>query len=154
MTKEEIPPCFIFIDKEGRWFHDGLEMIHREIIQLFYQNMQRNSQGRYVIHLGGQKCYVDVEDTAWVVRRVEFESREQGHQRFLIWLNDDTQEVLNSDTLLVGKNNVLYCQVKEGRFPARFQRAAYYQLADHVEEENHQYFLRLNGEKHFIHQIH
>jgi len=23
----ELPPCLIFIDKEGRWYHKGAEMI-------------------------------------------------------------------------------------------------------------------------------
>jgi hypothetical protein len=124
---EDIPPCLIFIDKEGRWFHKGLEMVRREIIQLFYQHMEMDSRGRYIIHLASQKCYVDVEDTAFVVYRVTLERREQGHERFLVWLSDHTQETLNLDTLYVGKENVLYCRAKDGRFPARFRRAAYYQ---------------------------
>lgn len=150
MIQEDIPPCLIFIDKEGRWFHKGLEMVRREIIQLFYQHMEMDSRGRYVIHLAGQTCYVDVEDTAFVVWRVTLESREQGHEGFLVWLSDDTQETLDLETFYVTEKNVLYCRVKDGRFPARFRRAAYYQLAEHVEEERGEYFISLHGRKYVI----
>ena len=69
----ELPPCLIFIDKEGRWYHKGAEMIHRDFIRLFYEHMELDLQGRYVINWQGQRCWVDVEDTAFVVRRVTFE---------------------------------------------------------------------------------
>jgi hypothetical protein len=150
---EDIPPCFIFIDKEGRWFHRGLEMVRRDTIQLFYQYMETDSWGRYVIHLAGQKCYVDVEDTAFVVWRVVLESHEQGRERFLVWLSDDTQETLDLETFYVSEKNVPYCRVKHGRFPARFRRAAYYQLAEHVEEEHGEYFISLRGRKHVIRHL-
>jgi hypothetical protein len=128
-------------------------MVRREIIQLFYQHMEMDSRGRYIIHLASQKCYVDVEDTAFVVYRVTLERREQGHERFLVWLSDHTQETLNLNTLYVGKENVLYCRVKDGRFPARFRRAAYYQLAEHVGEERGEYFIFLHGRKHVIRHL-
>ncbi len=153
MIREDIPPCLIFIDKEGRWVHKGLEMIRREIIQLFYQHMEIDPHGRYVIHLAGQKCYVEVEDTAFVIQRVTLESREQRPERFLVWLSDDTRETLNLDTLYVGGENVLYCRVKDGRFPARFQRAAYYQLAEHAGEERGEYFIFVQGRKHVIRHL-
>jgi hypothetical protein len=149
MEENDIVPCLIFIDKEGRWFHRDLEMVRREIIQLFYQHMETDSRGRYVIYLAGQKCYVDVEDTAFVV----WEATLEGGERIVIRLSDDTWESLNLDTLYVGGDNVLYCRVKDGRFPARFRRAAYYQLAEHVQEELGEYFIFLHGRKHVIRHV-
>ena len=148
---ESIPPCLIFIDKEGRWYHKGAEMIHREFIHLFYQNMTLDSEGRYVIQWDGARCYVDVEDTAFVVTRVSLEpgSTSQSN-RFLINLSDSTQETLAPDTLWVGKDHVLYCRVKSNAFPARFNRAAYYQLTEYIEEDNGFYFLPLNGRRYPI----
>lgn len=149
--EKEIPPCLIYIDKEGRWFHKGAEMVRREFIRLFYQNMEMDSRGRYIINWEGTGCYVEVEDTPFVVRRVILENSLQGpSSRFILFLSDDTQEDLWPDTLYVGKRNVLYCKVKNARFPARFDRAAYYQLAAYIEEENGKYYLPLNGIKHFI----
>ena len=154
MTENDIPPCLIFIDKEGRWYHRGAEMIHREFIRLFYNNMELDSRGRYVIDWKGQRCYVEVEDTAFVVRSVLFKEGEQpGNDRFILSLSDDTQEELMPDTLFVGEDNVLYCSVKNRTFPARFNRAAYYQFAAYVEEENGTYYLSFNGQKNKILQF-
>jgi hypothetical protein len=149
--QDPIPPCLILIDKEGRWYHQGVEMIHREFIRLFYQNIELDAEGSYLITWGDTRCYVDVEDTAFVVTRVSLE-RGTGHQpsRLEISLSDDTQEVLAPDTLRVGKDHVLYCKVKSDAFPARFTRAAYYQLAEFIEEDGIGYFLTLNGRRHYI----
>jgi len=149
--RDDIPPCLISIDKEGRWYHRGAEMIHREFIRLFYQNMALDSEGRYLINWGDTCCYVDVEDTAFVVTRASYKNGNQYQAtRFQLSLSDDTEEVLAPDTLYVGKDHVLYCRVKSDAFPARFNRAAYYQLAEHIEEEEGTYFLPLHGQRYTI----
>ena len=148
---DDIPPCLIFIDKEGKWFHKGVEMIHREIINLFYQHIHLDSQGRYVILWEGEHCYLEVEDTPFIVRKALFKETTQAHHaRFILFLSDETQEDLSPDTLTVGGDNVLYCKVKNGNFPARFDRPAYYQLAQHIEEQKGDYFLPLNGKDYQI----
>ena len=149
----DIPPCLIFIDKEGRWFHKGMEMINREFIRLFYQHMTIDSLGRYIIKMGGDHCYVEVEDTAFLVRRVVFKNQDRPrHSRFILHLSDDTQEDLLPETLRVGDGNVLYCKVRNRSFPARFDRPAYYQLSQYVEEENEEFYLPLNERKYTIRQ--
>ena len=148
---DDIPPCLIFIDKEGRWYHRGAEMIHREFIRLFYQNMELDSEGRYLINWANKHCYVEVEDTAFVVRQISYEGGNQDRaSRIELSLSDDTKEALIPDSLCVGSGNVLYCKVKSGCFPARFNRAAYYQLAEYIEEEGKIYVLPLNGRKYVI----
>ena len=149
--ENSLPPCLIFIDKEGRWYHKGAEMIHREFIRAFYDNMTLDARGRYVINWNGKRCRVDVEDTAFVVRRVVFESsKKEGSDSLMLYLSDDSREPLAPDSLSVGKDNVLYCMVKDSRFPARFNRAAYYELAGFVREEKDEYYLPLNGKRYII----
>jgi hypothetical protein len=145
MAGNDIPPCLIYIDKEGRWFHKGVEMIHREFIRLFYEHMEIDSRGRYIINWGGDRCYVEVEDTPFVVRRTKFKRGDQDNSRFILFLCDDSQEDLSPETLFIGDSNVLYCRVKNRTFPARFDRPAYYQLAEYIQEEDNTYFLPLNG---------
>lgn len=148
---ESLPPCLIFIDKEGRWYHKGAEMIHREFIRLFYQNMELDEDGRTIITWNDTRCYVDVEDTAFVVWGVSFKpGTEDRPSSFQISLSDDTEEPLAPETLRVGKDHVLYCKVKSGAFPARFNRAAYYQLAEFIEEDERGFFLALNGRKYYV----
>jgi hypothetical protein len=151
LDSDEISPCLIHIDKEGHWYHKGREMIHRELIQLFYENMELDRKGRYVIQWSGERCYVEVEDTAFVIWQAALEdSGTTCSERITLRLSDFTQEELLPETLFVGKKEVLYCKVKDGRFPARFNRPAYYQLTQHIQEENGVFYLPLNGRKYSI----
>jgi hypothetical protein len=152
MAESNLPPCLIFIDKEGRWFHKGAEMVHREFIQLFYEHMERDASGRYIISMGGDRCYLEVEDTPFVIRQVRFHEGAEGESpsRCMLSLSDDTREILRPDTLFIGAENVLYAKVKEGAFPARFLRPAYYQLAQHIVEEDGSYVLPLEDKKYVI----
>ena len=151
MDEDSIPPCLIFIDKEGRWFHRGAEMIHREFIRLFYENMEMDATGRTIITMGDDRCYVEVEDTPYIVRSVRFKDPgEDDKAYFQLILSDDSHDRLSPDTLYVGKEQVLYCKVKDRTFPARFSRPAYYQLAEYLSEDEGSYFLPLKGKKYVI----
>ena len=50
--EEALPPCLIHIDKEGRWFHKGVEMVRREFVRSFYQQMELDDAGQYIIFWG------------------------------------------------------------------------------------------------------
>jgi uncharacterized protein len=149
MNKSDIPPCFIFIDKEGRWFHKGAEMIRREIIRFFYDHMELDGSGRHLIRWGEERCFLEVQDTAFVVRKVDLQEKD-GAQEFRLSLSDDSHEALVPETLFVGEENVLYCKVKLGKFPARFHRPAYYQLAGFMAEDGGRFYLPLNGKKYLV----
>ncbi len=149
MADYDMPSCFIFVDKEGKWFHKGMEMVRREIIRFFCEHLEVDASGRYVINLDEEQCYIEVEDTPFVVRTVQFEET-GGRKTFLLSLNDETREVLRPESLSVGDEDVLYCRVKEGRFTARFHRPAYYQLAEFVREEDGKFYLPLNGRRYLI----
>jgi hypothetical protein len=139
------------IDREGRWYHKGAEMIHRDFIHLFYEHLEMEESGRYLIRLGDECCYVEVEDTPFVVLSVTHQNPGKGEKEaFRLFLSDDSLEKLRPDTLAVGEGHVLYCRVKDRSFPARFARPAYYQLAEHITEEKGSYFLPMNGKKTMI----
>jgi uncharacterized protein len=145
-TLQEVLPCEIFIDKEGTWFHRGAEIVRKDIIQLLSAGLERDDRNRYILHWDGNACSVEVEDTAFVVRRVD-----ERDGSFSLHLSDDSIEELSPKTLSTGPDDVPYCLVKKDRFPARFTRAAYYQLAEHIEEkENGVFFLRAGEKKHPI----
>ena len=151
MKQRNIPPCMIFIDKNGKWFHKGIEMIHKGIINEFYRSLTTDSSGEYLIIRGEEKCYLEVEDTPYIITRVEFNNAEKSsEERIILFLTDDTRENLEPGTLCVGDENVLYCSIKNNTFKARFSRAAYYQLASHITEEGDKYYLPLNNKKYYI----
>ena len=94
--KDESPPsCMIYVDKEGSWFHKGAPIIHRELLLLFYQSLCLDERGRYIIKFKDQVCYLDVEDTPFVVLRTEFVRGGGVAQadRFILHLVDDTKAV-------------------------------------------------------------
>ena len=147
-TDDGIPPCLIKVDKEGRMWHLGAEMIHDGINQLLRQHVELDDQGRYIIEYRGQRCYVEVEDTFFVINRVDRPNGENGEVK--ITLNDGSEENLNAGSITAGTDNVLYAQVKNGRFPARFLRKSYYQLAEWIVEEEGRFLLKVNGQYHII----
>ncbi len=150
----DIPPCMIYVDKEGAWFHKGAPIIHRELLVLFYQCLSLDEEGRYIITLKDQVCRLDVEDTPFVILRADFvPARRDGQtERFVLHLIDQTKEELVPETLSIGPGHVLYCKVKAGEFAARFLRPSYYQIADYIEEEPEtgRYFLYLNRKKYYL----
>ncbi len=143
----DLPPCLIYIDKEGRLWHQGAEMIHAGINSLMLEHITLED-GRYIIEFRGQRCYVEVEDTALVVQRVSLDR--EGGSSLKILLSDGRTEELNPDLLWIGRDNVIYTKVRDGKLPARFLRQAYYQLAEFIEEVDGGYALKLGGKLHHI----
>jgi uncharacterized protein len=150
MNMQNIPPCMIYIDKDGKWFYNGVEMINRGIVLDFYRHLTIDDSGIYIIKRGNETCFVEVEDTPYIVTRVEFEGEDENAERVVLSLIDDTQEYLAPESLRVGDNNILYCTIKQGLFRARFSRAAYYQLSSRIKEEGDNYYLPLKNKKYFI----
>ncbi len=149
---KSIPPCMIFVSKEGKWFHEGAEIIHRPIFLWMIQSLEKTEDGLFIVHLNNQKCFLEVEDTPLVVRQVDLIPEgleEQAHIR--ITLNDESREILDPGTLSISSESVLYCTVKNGQFPARFLRPAYYQIAENITEDNSGGFvLKLNDKEYPI----
>jgi len=142
----EIPPCLVEVDPEGKFWHKGAEIFRENILEIFFDNVRLDEQGRYVIVWQDKPCYVDVADTFFVVWRVAAD--ESG--ALILTLNDGRSEPLMPDTLEMGDNNVIYCRVKDGRFPARFARKAYYQLAEKLVQEGDRFFLEQGGQRYYL----
>ena len=143
----------IKIDKEGRWYYNGAHMFRKDIVKLFFENLKQDEEGRYLIEWKGERCYLSVEDTAYVVIALyKTRNPRTNREQVEILLNDDSCEILDMKTVFVGDENVLYCRVKNGRFLARFSRKAYYQLADFIEPPDAEdcFFITLNGERYYI----
>ncbi|MGD9817666.1 MAG: hypothetical protein AB7V04_03100 [Desulfomonilaceae bacterium] len=113
------------IDKDGKWFQNGAEIIHPGIRSQFYKALNKKADGDYFVKIGREICSVIVHDAPFVVTQVD----QTSDGSIYIKLNDGTQEQLVPDRLWIGKENVPYVMVKLGAFHARFSRPAYYQLA-------------------------
>jgi len=121
----------IRLDARLRWWHDDEPIEHPRIIELFNTSLVLDEQGRYQLQIGGDWCFVQVEDAAYEVRTVDVTPDE----RVSVRLSDRTAEALEPATLVVGPEGVLFCRVKGGRAQARFSRDAQYQLGELMEQD-------------------
>lgn len=145
----------IFIDENGDWYHRGIRIFRPEILELLYEKLELLSTGEYVLRTDGEVCPVRVADTPFVVYRVDLDKAGQGEERLALSIrNIDRVEFLDPGTLRIGEDNVLYCRICDGRFPARFSRPAYYQLAGFIQEEREGdgFCVCLNGKEYLIAQ--
>lgn len=149
---EDIPACHIRIDKEGNWYYQGLPIIRREIYLHLNSCLEKDPSGKYILLMDGEKCYLEVEDTPYVIKEVRLGAGPQPDPPLFVKLNDETEEELKADTLRVGKDNVLYCKVKGALYDARFLRASYYQLAQRLQYDGEKYYLVVGDKKFYLGQ--
>ncbi len=134
-----------YIDKEGNWYQDGLPILHKRTYLENNRNLRRDEEGRYYVQEGRFKVYAVVEDTPFVVRGVV----ERDNKLYVV-LNDETQELLDFDSLEFSDDNVPYVRVKKGEFLSRFTRPAYYELVKFLKEEGGNFYIEYGGEKYPI----
>jgi len=116
---------------DGRWYADAEPVVHERLARLFGRYLRHKPGGGYEIWIDERyHADVEVEDTPYVVTGVDATAAGE----FMVDLNDGTTERLNPGSLQVGAQDVLYSRVKNGAERARFLRAAYYQLAEFIEE--------------------
>jgi uncharacterized protein len=133
------------LDREGRWWHEGQPVQHRGLALALSRWLDRLPDGRFIVRLDAERfAYVEVEDAPFVVTTVLLDRGADG-VHVTAQLNDDSAEELDYDTLRVGADNALYCEVKQRRFSARFSRAAYYLLGELIEEADGSFSLRAAG---------
>ena len=117
--------------RDGNWYSDDERIDNPRIALLFSKSLKRNPDGSYFLQVAEERAAITVEDTPYVVRTVE-----DGERGLVVVTNDDAREPLDPTTLAVGRDNVLYCRVKGGEFPARFLRSAYYHLSGYFRSED------------------
>ncbi len=138
------PYLKLVIDRDGRWFQNGAEIIHPQIYATFCQALERTDDDGYRIRIGKETCRVEVEDAPFVVQRIFSGDAD----RLFIQLNDGTTEVFEPENFWIGERNIPYTVVKQGLFHARLSRPAYYELAKYViVEEDEQAFFLLDGRR-------
>lgn len=143
MTFDVSPYLKLFIDKDGRWFQNGKEIIHTGIYRMFNDLLEKTPDGEYQIRKGQEICRVEVEDAPFLVTRLD---QEQNSDLYMS-LNDGSRELFDPDHFWIGATNIPYCSVKKGVFHARFSRAAYYQLAKFIVEDCGEFFLVLGKKR-------
>jgi hypothetical protein len=144
--KEKTKRPDIRVDRDGTWYYQGREIIRKDILSLFYESLHLDEEG-YYLEIKGERERLEVEDTVFLVKEAELVR--DSAEAFVIRLNDGTEERLDLTSFRIAEGNVPYCLVKGERFPARFLRLSFYQLAQHAhhDEDTDEYFILLNGRR-------
>lgn len=111
------------------------------------KGMEPLPDGRYQVFCQGEECRITVEDVPYVIRDLDFFP-----DHITLKFSGNYSEPLDPSTLYVGKENVLYCKVREGRFKARFHRSSYMELAKKIkfDSKKKQFFLVVDKKRYGI----
>lgn len=132
------------IDRDGAWYHDDAEVTHAGILANLRENLRVDEQGHY-LQVGPARVPVEVEDTPFVVERVEAEG-----DGLTATLNDLSREPLAVESLRVDERGIPRARVKGGRFAGRLSRAATYQMLQFVQSGEGGPALVLGGRRHRV----
>jgi len=141
----------IRIDKEGSWFYNGAQIIHPAVLRVFNDGLFKGEDGDYYLRVEDDLAAIEVEDAPFVVTRVTPIEEGGALVGFMAGLSDETEEVLNINSIEINEKNVPYCVVKRG-LSARFTSQAYYMLAHYIDydEKADAYHIRAAGSTHPI----
>ena len=144
----------VTIDRQGRWWYEGNQIIHPDILALFKRSLEKDPQNDALyIHYQGQTLPVEVESCPFFIRDVRVGRDAQGDlQRITLVLDDDSEEALVPDSLLLGNDGVLKAMVKQGKFMGCCLPAAQFRLAELFEQcADGSFQLQFNKKSYSIH---
>ena len=124
-------------DRFGRWFDGGVPITHRGVVASFDGWIDRAPDGRFCLSNGLNWAFVRIEGAPYRVLSVTL------GEPLTLNLTGGRREPLDATTLRLGEDDSLWCDVRDGRVPARFDNHALLQLADLIGEDEGGTFLRL-----------
>ena len=124
------------LDKEGRFWHRGGLVEHPRTFAVLHQGIHRAADGRWATRIGKDWAYLEVEDAALWVRRIEASGTALRAQ-----LASGEWVQVDPGTFAAGAEDVLYVRVGEER--ARLTRDAQLSLGDYLREDRHGFLLEL-----------
>lgn len=128
-------------DAQGRWFHDDQPLEHEGLTRAFDRWIERAEDGRYCLKNDINWAYVTLEGPPYFVRSVAIGPGGQVE----LALSNDRREPLRPQTLRLGEDGALYCDVGDGTLPARFDRHATSQLEALIGEDERGVFVEVAG---------
>ena len=139
------------VDRDGRIFHEGSEIIDPLVLRFFLLAMQQTPDGRYLVICQREQNWFEAPDTPFVIQRLRC-AMEQGQLASVeLYFAGDHHEPLDPESL-EAEGPYLYCRVRGGAFRARFGRSAVQQLAPFLAEDNGAPVLLFRGARRPIRQ--
>ena len=116
------------VDREGRIFHDGTEIVDPATLRFFLLALQRTPEGHWLAICQGERNWFEPDDTPFVVQRLGLAVTDGRLHSIELRFGGDYREPLDPATL-THDGTRLFCRVRKGAFSARFGRMAMQQIA-------------------------
>ncbi len=149
MSRPRVREYHYTVDRDGRVFHDGTEIVDPVTLRFFLRAMTLTPDGRWLVVCQGERNWFEAEETPFVVQRLGLTTGATGAAVLDLQLAGDVREPLDPATL-ESAGGRLYCRVRRGAFPARFGRVAMQQIAPFLVEDAGGIALGLGGVRHRI----
>ena len=120
------------VDRDGRVFHDGTEIVDVLTLRFFMRAMTRTPDGRWLVTCQGEQNWFTADVTPFVVQRLRMPVNGGDIE---LHLAGDVRERLDPATLSTNGRD-LFCLVGAARHPARFGRIALQQITPHLGDES------------------
>jgi len=136
-----------WLDKNGRWCNRHGKFEHKKIIDYFHASIRKDKDGYYVgqtIEGVQEKVYFHYEDTALFV----FDVIKDAH--ITLVLNTGKKMALKPRKLSLIADD-LYMHAGDERI--KFAEQGLMKIADLIEYDNRQYFIRVKNRKYRIHKF-
>jgi hypothetical protein len=137
-------------DASGRWFN-GQDLIeHPNLTRSFDGWVDRAEDGRFCLSNAINWAYVEIEGPAYLVKDVEPTLEGAGlvlGPVFGLVLSGGLRERLDPASLRQGPEGALWCAVREGRCPARFDNHAVSKMSEWILEDDDGVYVLISGEK-------
>ncbi len=135
------------VDRDGRVYHDGTEIVDPAVLRFFLRVMTRTDDGRCLALCQGERNWFEAADTPFVVQRLRLDVADGALQGAELCFPGDYREPLDPRTLET-EHDLLFCRVRGGAFRARFGRVAVQQLAPFLVDTGEGSALLVAGVRH------
>lgn len=146
------------VDRDGRIFHDGTEIVDPATLRFFLRAMQRTPDDRCLVVCQNEHNWFRAHDTPFVVQRLRL-TVDDGDPRRIpgggrltgveLCFAGDYREPLITDSL-EAEGGQLFCRIRNGAWRARFGRIALQQIAPFLVDDADGAGLLLAGVRHTI----
>lgn len=135
------------VDRDGRIFHDGTEIVDPAVLRFFLRAMTRTDDGRCLVLCQGERNWFAAPDTPFVVQRLRLSMEGSALQAVELCFQGDYREPLDPATLET-ERDLLFCRIRGGTFRARFGRVAVQQIAPFLMDVGEGSALVMSGRRH------